>query len=96
MVELATLEELEAFVADLGPDGAADVFLAYRLGDELRRETWPASPGEPCALPLIAVEERGRPAREPSSYRIGEWTPTWAPDDYAAAVREVRAATSTR
>jgi len=92
VVELATPEELEAFVADLGPDGVADVFLAYRLGDELRRETWPPSPGEPCALPLIAAETRRLSPRRPSPYRIGEWTPTWAPDDYAAAVREVRAA----
>ena len=33
VVELATFEELEAFVAELGEDEEADVFLAYRLGD---------------------------------------------------------------
>ena len=38
------------------------------------------------------------PRREPSRhsaarhFRVGEWEPTWAPDDYAAAVDEVRAA----
>jgi para-aminobenzoate synthetase component 1 len=93
VVELATFEELEAFVAELAPDDVADVFLAYRLGDSLRRETWPPAPREPCALPLIAAEKRGQPPQGLSpGYRIGEWAATWAPEDYAAAVREVRAA----
>ena len=93
VVELATFEELEAFVGELGPDDLADVFLAYRLGDSLRRETWLAPPREPCALPLIAAEIRGQSVRGLSpGYRIGEWATTWAPADYAAAVTEVRAA----
>jgi para-aminobenzoate synthetase component 1 len=93
VVELATFDELEAFVAELRDDDVADVFLAYRLGDSLRRETWLDSPSEPCALPLIAAESRGQSPRGPSpGYRIGEWSPTWAPEDYAAAVTEVRAA----
>jgi para-aminobenzoate synthetase component I len=93
VVELSSFEELEALVAELGPEDVADVFLAYRLGDSLRRETRPAAPPEPCALPLIAAEIRGRSPRGLSpGYRIGEWAPTWAPEDYAAAVTEVRAA----
>jgi para-aminobenzoate synthetase component 1 len=93
VVELATFEELEAFVAELGEDEEADVFLAYRLGDSLRRETWPSPPREPCELPLIAAENRGQSPRGLSpGYRIGEWAATWVAEDYAAAVREVRAA----
>jgi para-aminobenzoate synthetase component 1 len=93
VVELSTFEELEAFVAELRDDEVADVFLAYRLGDQLRRETWPSSPSEPCSLPLIAAETRGRtPWGLSPGFRIGEWATTWAAEDYAAAVREVRAA----
>ena len=33
VVELASLEELEAFAAELRDDDVADVFLAYRLGE---------------------------------------------------------------
>jgi para-aminobenzoate synthetase component 1 len=93
VVELASFEELEAFVADLRDEDVADVFLAYRLGDSLRRETRLQAPVEPCPLPLVAAKRRGQSPRGPSSgYRIGEWAPTWAPEEYAAAVTEVRAA----
>ena len=93
MVELENLDELETLVAGLRDDQVADVFLAYRLGDALRREPWP-SPPEPCRLPLIAAEVRGRtPDRGRAPwFRVGEWTATWRPEEYAAAVEQVRAA----
>jgi para-aminobenzoate synthetase component 1 len=93
VVELASLDDLEAFVAELGEDDVADVFLAYRLGDRLRREAWP-SPPEPCKLPLIAaqVREPRRARYQVPACRVGEWMPTWPAEDYAAAVSEVRAA----
>ena len=92
VAELASLEELEAFAAELGPDDAADVFLSYRLGEGLRREAYPAPP-EPCALPLIAARRLrpgSGPGLMPGHARIGEWAPTWSPEDYAAAVAAVR------
>ncbi|HEX4525456.1 MAG TPA: anthranilate synthase component I family protein, partial [Gaiellaceae bacterium] len=89
------LEALEQYLADELRTGlVADVYLGYGLAETLRREPWPAPP-EPCALPLIAA--RIRPASERKtvsvgSFRIGEWEPTWAPEEYGAAVDEVRAA----
>jgi para-aminobenzoate synthetase component 1 len=89
------LEALEQYVADGLHDGlAADVYLGYGLAETLRREPWP-SPPEPCPLPVAAAriraaDEDERPAR--SRFRVGEWEPTWAPDDYGGAVRKVRAA----
>jgi para-aminobenzoate synthetase component 1 len=93
VVELERLEELETLVAGLRDDQVADVFLAYRLGDALRREPWP-SPPEPCRLPLIAVDVRdtGSTVRPAPWCRIGAWQATWTGDDYASAVEEVRAA----
>ncbi len=87
------LEALEAYLAEeLRPGLAADVFLGYRLADTLRREPWP-SPPEPCPLPTVAA--RVRPAASNSllqaPFRIGEWEPTWTPEEYTAAVDEVRA-----
>jgi para-aminobenzoate synthetase component 1 len=89
------LEALEQYLADeLRAGLVADVYLGYGLAAALRREPWP-SPPEPCPLPLIAA--RIRPAYESNTvlqapFRIGEWEPTWAPEEYAAAVDEVRAA----
>jgi para-aminobenzoate synthetase component 1 len=89
------LEALEQYLADeLRAGLVADVYLGYGLAAALRREPWP-SPPEPCPLPLIAA--RIRPAYERNTvlqapFRIGEWEPTWAPEEYAAAVDEVRAA----
>jgi para-aminobenzoate synthetase component 1 len=91
VVELASLEELEAFVAELDEDDVADLFLAYRLGEALRRGAWPAPP-EPCALPLIAAQARSGERKPVPGFRIGEWAATWGAPDYAAAVAEVRAA----
>jgi para-aminobenzoate synthetase component I len=88
-------EKLEAYLAEELRDGfVADVFLGYGLGEPLRREPWP-SPPEPCPLPMLAA--RTRPVDEPTEssggrHRLGEWEPTWEPEDYGAAVDEVRAA----
>ena len=89
------LEALEQYLADELREGlVADVYLGYRLAEELRREPWPA-PAEPCRLPVAAA--RIWPAAASSSgsqasFRVGEWEPTWSPEDYGAAVGEVRAA----
>jgi para-aminobenzoate synthetase component I len=91
------LEALESYLAaELREGLVADVFLGYRLGELVRREASPAPP-EPCRLPVVAA--RVRAETEPASaestrarLRLGEWTPTWAPQDYARAVDEVRAA----
>ena len=89
------LDALEQYLAAELHDGlVADVFLGYGLAERLRREPWP-SPAEPCPLPVAAARirsasEAGRPERAP--FRVGEWQATWAPEDYGAAVEEVRAA----
>ncbi|MFL5964708.1 MAG: anthranilate synthase component I family protein [Gaiellaceae bacterium] len=87
-------ETLDAYLADELREGlVADVYLGYGLGEPLRRAPWP-SPPEPCPLPLLAA--RVRPCDESSQtgsgFRLGEWEATWVPEDYAAAVDEVRAA----
>ncbi|MCW2962822.1 MAG: para-aminobenzoate synthase, subunit [Actinomycetia bacterium] len=88
-------ESLEAYLAEELREGfVADVYLGYGLGEPLRREPWPAPP-EPCPLPLLAA--RIRPVDDPKRstgdhQRLGAWEATWAPEDYAAAVDEVRAA----
>ncbi|MBD0290212.1 MAG: anthranilate synthase component I family protein [Thermoleophilia bacterium] len=71
----------------------ADVFLAYRSSDSLRRLPLPPPP-EPCALPLAAcrIREAGTPASSPRRFSVGEWEATWPPDEYAAAIEAVRAA----
>ena len=89
------LEALEQYLAEELRDGlVADVYLGYGLAETLRREPWP-SPPEPCPLPLVAA--RIRPSYESNTvlqapFWVGEWEQTWAPEDYAAAVDEVRAA----
>jgi para-aminobenzoate synthetase component I len=93
------LEALERYLtAELRAGLVADVYLGYGLSETLRREPWP-SPPEPCPLPLAAA--RIRPQYESNyesnsllqaPFRVGEWEATWAPEDYAAAVDEVRAA----
>ncbi len=89
------LEALERYLAaELREGLAADVYLGYGLAERLRREPWP-SPAEPCPLPVAAARvrpagEAGRPERAP--FRVGDWQATWAPEDYGAAVEEVRAA----
>ena len=89
------LEALEQYLAgELRAGLVADVYLGYGLAETLRREPWP-SPAEPCPLPVAAA--RIRPANASNSllqapFRVGDWEPTWSPEDYAAAVGEVRAA----
>jgi para-aminobenzoate synthetase component 1 len=85
-------EALEDYLAAELRDGlVADVYLGYGLGDTLRREPWPAPP-EPCSLPLLAAQVRASNSLLQGSYRLGEWEATWAPEEYAAAIDEVRAA----
>jgi para-aminobenzoate synthetase component I len=87
-------EALEAYLAEELREGlVADVYLGYSLGEPLRREGWP-SPLEPCPLPLLAAQIRPcvDSTQSRSDFRLGEWEATWAPEDYAAAVDEVRAA----
>jgi len=79
VVELASFEELEAFVE--GRD--AEVFIAYGANTPLK--------DEPCALPRIAASIRGQ-TPTPEWFRIGEWSRTWSDDDYASAIELVRAA----
>jgi para-aminobenzoate synthetase component 1 len=83
-------EQLAEYVAEAGCD--VDVFLAYGLSNPLRRDDIPAPP-EPCRLPLLAA----RPASAcvdstQSGFSAGEWAPTWAASDYAAAIDAVRGA----
>jgi para-aminobenzoate synthetase component 1 len=87
-------EALEAYLAEELHEGlVADVYLGYGLGAPLRRARWPAPP-EPCPLPLLAAQVRPcvESTHGASDFRLGEWEATWAPEDYAAAVDEVRAA----
>jgi para-aminobenzoate synthetase component I len=85
------------FFAPGGEDLVADLFLGYGLSETLRRGRTPPPP-EPCAaLPLAACSVRsGRrsPGGDGSTLggRVGEWTRTWTPAEYARAVEEVRAA----
>ncbi|MDQ3871689.1 MAG: anthranilate synthase component I family protein [Chloroflexota bacterium] len=90
---------VEAYLEDAGffhdgrRDVVADAYFGYGISDRLRRFTLPAPP-EPCPLPLAAC--RLRPARErrasPGRFSIGDWTPTWTGDEYAAAIEAVKAA----
>jgi para-aminobenzoate synthetase component 1 len=85
-------EQLEAFLAaELREGLVADVYLGYGLSGTLRRGPGPAPP-EPCPLPLLAAQVRPSNRLLQASFRVGEWEATWAPEDYAAAVDEVRAA----
>ena len=87
-------DALESYLAEELREGlVADVYLGYGLGAALRRESQPAPP-ERCRLPLLAAQIRPRveSTRSDSGFRLGEWEATWAPEDYAAAVDEVRAA----
>ena len=88
---------LEDYLADEGfwgrDDVVADLFLAYRLSDPLRRVRTPAPP-EPCPLPALAC--RIRPPAEPrhvtSCNLPGAWERTWDDESYAGAIEAVRAA----
>ena len=87
------VETLGRWLAEtLRPGWAADVYLGYRLAELQRRKPWPAPP-EPCPLPAVAARLReAADAPAQAGFRVGEWEPSWAPEDHAAAVGEVRAA----
>ncbi|MBA2331414.1 MAG: anthranilate synthase component I family protein [Actinobacteria bacterium] len=97
MLSLQRLEELEPALAEQGflgsDDAVADIYLGYRLSEELRRTSVEA-PQEPCVLPALAFEVRpaGAAGGTAGSFRIGDWEPTWSPDEYAEAIEEVRRA----
>jgi para-aminobenzoate synthetase component 1 len=85
-------EALEAWLADeLSAGESAEIYLGYGLAETLRRESWPAPP-EPARLPLLVARKQAGNSLVPAPPRVGEWQPTWTPEDYAAAVDEVRAA----
>lgn len=75
-----------------GEDLVADLYLGYGLSEPLRRTATPAPP-QPCPLPLAAVSLANTArASSPGPVSIGRWEPTWTEAEYAAAVKEVRAA----
>jgi para-aminobenzoate synthetase component 1 len=89
---------LEDYLEEEGFWGAervvADVLLGYGLSQSIRRDATP-SPPEPCPLPLLACQIEPCPRDSPADvtgFAVGEWTPSWAPDAYATAIDEVRAA----
>ena len=85
-------EQLEAWLAAELRDGeSADVYLGYGLSEPLRRAPW-ASPPEPCPLPLLAARRTDRTGSAHGGLTIGEWEPTWSPEDYAAAIEAIRTA----
>jgi para-aminobenzoate synthetase component 1 len=89
--QAGAFEVLETWLADtLRGDDVADVFIAYRAGELLRRAPWPP-PSEPCRLPVVAAAVR-RELPSPGSFRLGEWEQSWTAAEHAAAVEEVRAA----
>ena len=50
------------------------------------------APPEPCPLPLLAANRTACANLAQTGFAVGEWEPTWAADDYAAAIEAVRAA----
>lgn len=87
------LGEVERQLATLREGESADLFLAYRIGDTLRRTGVPAPP-EPCRLPLAAVRVRDRACNSElqGEVRVGSWERSWTDEAYADAIRAVRAA----
>jgi para-aminobenzoate synthetase component 1 len=83
--------EIEEQLARLGAGERADVFLAYRLSDSLRRTAAPAPP-EPCRLPLAAIVSgptHGARHRA-SDLTLGAWERSWTDAAYGDAIRAVR------
>jgi para-aminobenzoate synthetase component I len=86
----AYLDEQAFFGADDGR--VADVFFAYRISERLRRRPTP-SPPEPCPLPLAACRiHDGLAPEQRGGFAVGDWDPSWRPEDYGAAVEAVRSA----
>jgi len=92
------------FFASGGESLVADLYLGYGLSSTIRRTTTHAPP-EPCQLPLVAcvvrtgnygVEYDNEGLRRleqqdgSDELEIGPWRRTWAPVEYARAVRAVR------
>jgi hypothetical protein len=89
---------LEDHLADAGfwdDEGlVAELYLGYGLSQAIRRDASPPPP-EPCPLPLLACRigpSLGTWSGDVAGCVMGDWTPSWAPRAYAAAVDEVRAA----
>jgi len=97
MLELEGVADLEPALRAEGFFGRqgwiARVYLGYRCGDELRRESRPAPP-EPCPLPAVAVsiERDDAPRPRGGGFSVGMWTRSWSDEEYGAAVAAVRAA----
>jgi len=75
-------------------DLVADLYLGYGLAQSIRRDSAPPPP-EPCPLPLLACRVKPCPRDSPSDvsgFAVGEWTPSWSPNAYAAAIERVRSA----
>jgi para-aminobenzoate synthetase component 1 len=92
----AALEEYlrgEGFFGGGAKGVVADLYLGYALSRPLRRSPHP-DPPEPCPLPLAACRVGPEVPLVPanSTYRIGNWVPTWDEEAYADAVDEVREA----
>jgi para-aminobenzoate synthetase component 1 len=89
---------IEEYLVDRGffgsaEDLVADVYLGYGLSRSLRRTLAPGPP-EPCRLPLAVCRLRPRlePSRAAGAFSTGAWERSWDPDDYAAAIADVRQA----
>jgi para-aminobenzoate synthetase component 1 len=99
MLELAdpegAFERLEAYLDGegfWGSDAVADVYLGYRLSDQLRRRGASAPP-EPCPLPALACAIRCEPSPVAEPFRVtGAWERSWDDESYAAAIEAARAA----
>jgi para-aminobenzoate synthetase component I len=77
-----------------GAEGlSADLYLGYGLSETIRRRASPLPP-EPCALPVAACRLRTRGTdlvtKCHKGFELGEWEPTWSPEEYAAAVECVQ------
>jgi len=95
ILELASVAELEPALAEEGffgrDDVVARVYVGYRASDGMRRSGAPPPP-EPCPLPAVAcvIEPADAAPRAAGAFAVGDWTPTWSEDEYAAAVDAVR------
>jgi len=95
ILELGSVAELEAALAEEGffgrDDVVARVYVGYRASDAMRRSRVPAPP-EPCPLPAVAcaIEPVDGAVRAAGSFVVGDWSPSWSEDEYAAAVDAVR------
>jgi para-aminobenzoate synthetase component 1 len=96
------LERLETWLSGRrffdgkGPAGRrAELYLGYRLSEDMRRTRTPPRP-EPVSLPALACHiVDGRSEARPSGpFRIGSWERTWEEHDYRMAISAAREAIS--